>query len=29
MGETEMKFNISEIITRSPRLETVMMVEIY
>lgn len=27
MEETEMKFNISEIITRSPRLETVIMVE--
>jgi len=27
MEEQEMKFNIGEIITRSPRLETVIMVE--
>ena len=27
MEETEMKFNVGEIITRSPRLETVVMVE--
>lgn len=29
MQEQEMEFNVAEIITRSPRLETVMMVEMF